>query len=110
MSLTLEKLKKAREAGYSDDEIISTASQKYPKIGNAIKSGYSIDEIADFYTTSPRAQGIAEQETISKLKEVPQAINRGEGLPVGGEPMVGGPDILALEPGQTKTFMEDESG
>ena len=110
MSLTLEKLKKAREAGYSDDEIISTASQKYPKIGNAIKSGYSIDEIADFYTTSPRAQAAAEQETISKLKEVPQAINRGEGLPVGGEPMVGGPDILALEPGQTKTFMEDEEG
>lgn len=108
MSLTLEKLKKAREAGYSDDEIISTASQKYPKIGNAIKSGYSIDEIADFYTTSPRAQSAAEQETISKLKEVPQAINRGEGLPVGGEPMVGGPDILALEPGQTKTFMEGE--
>jgi len=30
--------------------------------------------------------------------------------PVGGEPMVGGPDILALEPGQTKTFMEDEEG
>ena len=110
MSLTLEKLKKAREAGYSDDEIISTASQKYPKIGNAIKAGYSIDEIADFYTTSPRAQAAAEQETISKLRQVPQAINVGEGLPVGGEPMVGGPEIMALEPGQTKTFTEGPKG
>jgi hypothetical protein len=37
-------------------------------------------------------------------------INRGQGLPIGGEPMVGGPDILAQEQGQTKTFMEDEEG
>ena len=51
-----------------------------------------------------------EQRMVSELRQVPQAINRGEGLPVGGEPMVGGPDILALEPGQTKTFMEDEEG
>jgi len=52
----------------------------------------------------------SDQEKIEQLRQVPQAINRGEGLPVGGEPMVGGPDILALEPGQTKTFMEDKEG
>ena len=48
MALTLEKLKKAREAGYSDDEILSVASQQNPKIAGAIKSGYTIDDIALF--------------------------------------------------------------
>ena len=52
----------------------------------------------------------SDQEKIEQLRQVPQAINRGKGLPVGEEPMVGGPDILALEPGQTETFMEDEEG
>jgi hypothetical protein len=51
-----------------------------------------------------------EQERINELKRVPEMINRTGGLPVGGEPMVGGPDVLDMEPGQTKTFMEDEEG
>ena len=110
MAFTLEKLKRAREAGYSDEEILSVASGQNPKIGNAINSGYTLDDVAEFYSTGPMAQGISEQEEIEKIKRVPEMINRGQGLPVGGEPMVGGPDVLAMEPGQTKTFMEDEEG
>ena len=110
MAFTLEKLKKAREAGYSDEEILSVASEQNPKIGNAIKGGYTLDDIAEFYSTGPQAQAIAEQEQITQFKRVPEMINRAGGLPVGGEPMVGGPDVLAMEPGQTKTFMEDEAG
>ena len=52
----------------------------------------------------------SDQEKIEQLRQVPQAINRGGGLPVGEEPMVGGPDILAMEPGQTKTFAEGPKG
>ena len=108
MILTLDKLKKAREAGYTDDEISSFSSEQNSKIGEAIKAGYSLDEIADFYTTSPQAQALSEQDQLQSLRQVPEAINRAGGLPVGGEPMVGGPDVLAMEPGQTKTFMEGE--
>ena len=111
MALTLEKLKKAREAGYSDDEILSVASQQNPKIAGAVKSGYTIDDIADFYTTSPSAQIISETEQFQNLKGIPEAINRTGGLPVGGEPEVkGDEDILAKEVGQTKTFMEGPEG
>jgi hypothetical protein len=110
MAFTLEKLKKAREAGYSDEEILSVASGQNPKIGDAIKSGYSLDEVADYYSTGPMAQSISEQEQVQNIRQVPEAINQGKGLPVGGEPMVTGPDILAQEKGQTKTFMEDAQG
>jgi hypothetical protein len=111
MALTLEKLKKAREAGYSDEEILSVASQQNPKIAGAVKSGYTIDDIADFYTTSPSAQSISETEQIQNLQRIPEAINRTGGLPVGGEPEVkGDEDILAKEVGQTKTFMEGPEG
>ena len=110
MAFTLEKLKKAREAGYSDEEIMSVASEQNPKIAEAFKSGYSINEVADYYSTGPQAQSIAEQEQIQNLRQIPEAINQGKGLPIGGEPMVGGPDILAQEQGQTKTFMEDAEG
>lgn len=54
----------------------------------------------------PQARGEAEQ--LNRLREVPEMINRTGGLPIGGEPMVGGPDILAQEQGQTKTFMAGE--
>jgi len=108
MAFTLEKLKKAREAGYSDEEILSVASEQNPKIGDAIKSGYTLNDVAEFYSTGPMAQSIAEQEQVQNLRQIPEAINQGKGLPIGGEPMVGGPDILAQEQGQTKTFMESE--
>lgn len=111
MALTLEKLKKAREAGYSDEEILSVASQQNPKIAGAVKSGYTIDDIADFYTTSPSATSISEVEQIQNLQRIPEAINRTGGLPVGGEPEVkGDEDILAKEVGQTNTFMEGPEG
>ena len=110
MAFTLEKLKRAREAGYSDEEIMSVASEQNPKIGEAFKSGYSLDDVADYYSTGPQAQSIAEQEQVQNLRQIPEAINQGKGLPIGGEPMVGGPDILAQEQGQTKTFMEDAEG
>jgi len=110
MAFTLEKLKKAREAGYSDQEIMSVVSEQNSKIAEAFKSGYSINEVADYYSTGPQAQSIAEQEQVQNLRQIPEAINQGKGLPIGGEPMVGGPDVLAQEKGQTKTFMEDAQG
>ena len=72
-------------------------------------AGQSVS-IDDLVFDDQQQLAIQDQLKIKELRQVPQAINRGEGLPVGGEPMVGGPDILALEPGQTKTFMEDEEG
>jgi hypothetical protein len=72
-------------------------------------AGQSVS-IDDLVFDDQQQLAIQDQLKIKELRQVPQAINRGEGLPVGGDPMVGGPDILALEPGQTKTFMEDEEG
>lgn len=96
MAFTLEKLKRAREAGYSDEEILSVASEQNAKIGNAIKSGYTLDDVAEFYSTGPMAQSISEQEEIEKIKKVPEMINVSGGLPV--------------EAPKTKTFMEGEEG
>jgi hypothetical protein len=66
--------------------------------------------IDDLVFDEGRQQTLQEQAKVSELRQVPEMINRGQGLPIGGEPMVGGPDILAQEQRQTKTFMEDEEG
>jgi len=64
--------------------------------------------IDDLVFDEGKQQAFQEQAKINEFKRVPEMINLSGGLPVGGEPMVGGPDILAMEPGQTKTFMEGE--
>ena len=51
MIFTADKLKEARDAGYSDDEIFSFASQSYPKFNDAKSEGYSLDEIASYFST-----------------------------------------------------------
>lgn len=43
--MTYEKIQKAREAGYSDDEIISEISKTQPSIKNAIDKGFTLDAI-----------------------------------------------------------------
>jgi hypothetical protein len=56
MIFTADKLKEARDAGYSDDEIFGFASQSDPKFNDAKSEGYSLDEIASHFTTQqPRS-------------------------------------------------------
>lgn len=56
MIFTADKLKEARDAGYSDDEIFGFASQADPKFNDAKSEGYSLDEIASHFSTQqPRS-------------------------------------------------------
>jgi hypothetical protein len=64
--------------------------------------------INDLVFDEEKQQSLQEQSQVQQLRQIPEAINRAGGLPIGGEPMVTGPDILDQEEGQTKTFMAGE--
>ena len=66
----------------------------------------SLDREYDLLVSGGNKDYVASKD----IQRIPQQINALGGLPVGGEPMVGGPDILAQEQGQTKTFMEGPDG
>lgn len=53
---TKEQLDNARRAGYSDQEIGLHISEGSSGIKNALESGYSLDEIADYFAVKPVAQ------------------------------------------------------
>ena len=56
MIFTADKLKEARDAGYSDDEIFSFVGQSDSRFNDAKSAGYSLDEIASHFTTQqPRS-------------------------------------------------------
>ena len=58
--MTYEKIQKAREAGYSDDEIIAEISKKQPDIKNAIDKGFTLDSIY-----APRQVVTSETESLA---------------------------------------------
>lgn len=58
MNLSPATLQKAREAGYSDDEILSHVSTADEKIGNAVKAGYSLDEVATHFDEKARFRAL----------------------------------------------------
>jgi hypothetical protein len=50
MNFTADKLKQARDAGYSDDEIWGFASEQDDRFTQAKDAGYSLDEVSRFFS------------------------------------------------------------
>jgi hypothetical protein len=75
MIFTADKLKEARDAGYSDDEIFSFASQSDAKFNDAKSEGYSLDEIASYFSTQqPEPSGVLRQAADIPIKVAEGAI------------------------------------
>ena len=74
MIFTADKLKEARDAGYSDDEIFAFASQSNPKFNDAKSEGYSLDEIASHFSTQPEPSGVLRQAADIPIKVAEGAI------------------------------------
>ena len=75
MIFTADKLKEARDAGYSDDEIFSFASQSDAKFNDAKSEGYSLDEIASYFSTQqPEPSGFLRQSADIPVKVAQGAI------------------------------------
>jgi len=51
MATLLDKIKTAREEGYSDEEITGYMKQSDPRFAEALNEGYSLNEVASFLTT-----------------------------------------------------------
>lgn len=64
MAFDTSTLTKARESGYSDDEVISFAAQSDPRIKTALDSGYSIDEVASHFDPKPQKQVQPKEDTF----------------------------------------------
>ena len=48
MATLLDKIKTAREEGYSDEEISGYMKQSDPRFAEALNEGYSLNEVASF--------------------------------------------------------------
>jgi hypothetical protein len=81
------QVKKARQAGYSDDEIAQFLSQKDPRISEALKSGYSAQEVMNYLSPPPTATESAARMVGAAGKEAgPTAVASTLGGAIGGLP------------------------
>ncbi|NBW20006.1 MAG: hypothetical protein EBR82_69755, partial [Caulobacteraceae bacterium] len=60
MTFTSDKLKQARDSGYSDDEIWGFVSQQDNRFNQAREAGYSLDEVSGFFSQQPTEQPITQ--------------------------------------------------
>jgi hypothetical protein len=74
---TKDQLTKAREAGYSEEEIALHISEGSDQIKNAMDEGYSLDEIADYFAVDPIA---SKEEATNTGDESPSLSDVGKGL------------------------------
>lgn len=74
---TKEQLTKAREAGYTEQDIALRISQGSDEIKNAMDAGYSLDEIADYFAVKPIAGAKTEAKAVD---ESPSLSDVGKGL------------------------------
>jgi hypothetical protein len=103
MIFTADKLKEARDAGYSDDEIFSFAGQSDSRFNDAKSAGYSLDEIASYFSTqqpvstmdrvNKTLEGVAFdlEDTIGLIGRIPEAL--AVQLPAGYQKLVSGTAI-----------------
>lgn len=92
------------------DQLLS-AIQSYRQKQKAVEDESLFNAIREYRMKGVEPAMREDLSRVEELKQVPRAINLGEGgLPIGEEPMVSGPDILAMEPGQTKTFTDGPEG
>jgi hypothetical protein len=53
MTFTFDDLSKAKDAGYTDEQILNVLSKKQPQVLDAFKSGYSLDQITSVLSGQP---------------------------------------------------------
>ena len=56
MNFSFDDLSKARDAGYTDEQILNVLSNQEPQVLDAHKSGYSLDQITSVLTKTPIPQ------------------------------------------------------
>jgi len=56
MNFSFDDLSKARDAGYTDEQILNVLSNQEPQVIDAHKSGYSLDQITSVLTNTPIPQ------------------------------------------------------
>ncbi len=78
MIFTADRLKEARDSGYSDEEIWSYVSSSDDRFNAAKSEGYSLDEVATFFS-SQKPVGTSFTEEISQL---PAALKQSFGQPL----------------------------
>jgi hypothetical protein len=85
MNLTADKLKQARDAGYSDDEIWGFVAEQDDRFTQAKDSGYSLDEVSGFFSEQPKAEQTETQVAIEapvgtsfmeEVRQIPQALQQ----------------------------------
>ena len=78
MIFTADKLKEARDAGYSDDEIWSHVSSTDNRFNAAKSEGYSLDEVATYFSSQePVGTSIGEE-----ISQIPAALKQSFGQPL----------------------------
>lgn len=84
-----ENYKKARKAGYSDEEIIDFLSKKDPsfneKVQKAQEAGYTPDEIKNFFNPLPEQKEDFQKSSFRTALQIPQGVlsTTGPGLASG---------------------------
>jgi hypothetical protein len=81
LNITPDQIAKAREAGYSDDEIVNHLSTKAPeKFKGALDAGYSPTEILAHFgaaPTAPKPTAAAPEEAPSMLHDISSGFRHG---------------------------------
>ena len=133
MNFTADKLKQARDAGYSDDEIWGFVSEQDDRFSKAKDAGYSLEEVSGFFSEQQAPQEpVAPVEPappvgtsfFEEVAAIPQAIRQavdqpleamGETAEVLGAPSVGGALRGAVDAAEgyvpaAQRFMEPQEG
>jgi len=93
MIFTEDKLKEARDAGYSDEEIWSHVSSADENFNTAKSEGYSLDEVATYFSSKkpePR-EFFSFEDAVSAIGTIPEAL--AVGVPAAYQKLVTGLEI-----------------
>jgi uncharacterized protein YeeX (DUF496 family) len=106
MNFTADKLKQARDSGYSDDEIWGFVSEQDDRFSKAKDAGYSLEEVSGFFSEQPAAEPAPVEpqppvgtSLFEEITQIPQALKQSIGQPLEamGETaeVLGAPDLGA---------------
>ena len=110
MNFTADKLKQARDAGYSDDEIWGFAAEQDDRFIKAKDAGYSLDEVSGFFSEQTEAEAVSESPVgtsfMEEVRQIPQALQQSieQPLEAMGETaeVLGAPKVSAALRGLTE--------
>jgi hypothetical protein len=89
MNFTADKLKQARDAGYSDDEIWGFVAEQDDRFTQAKDAGYSLEEVSGFFSEQPEAepaplepQAPVGTSFMEEIGQIPEALKQAVGQPL----------------------------